>query len=736
MQNKNRPSALRSGDTASATAPAANTLPHVLDSEVVASLVVGWLDTASVLRLSCVLRVLRGVVGAAARVAAAEAGVAVVGTRRLPRQRRNVWSFLALSDEDAKCPGYVVALLSLQTQLRCDFKVSLNGTGAVERFAELVAWRSNVEINVDDQHCDTTKRILVAIPARLNPTKIILDSLLLEDHEAIQLIKKLYPKTTTPRKINAAQSTTLPQIDQQPQVQTCPQCNAPIPARPQQHFFSNNNNKHRPFQQNQNSNLQQNNYYSHRARGSGASYRGGNRGGGNGGGGYRRHPPTIRCKVCNFILPPPPPIAIAVSPASSTPITPHHHSTPGSSWNATNPDLEFDEWGPALQEIENGSSSSSSPPPHASCLSAGSLSTASSFSSACSPTSPTTPQPTTTTIARFSLAQSTSDIVTGRWQFLETLCLMDCLLTDASLEVICERVVTVCHALCVLDLRGNEFTEAGTTILAQTLPPSNITTLNLSSTHLTDTSLLPLTTTLPLTSLTHLHLSDNKITHAAMHPFSIALSTTPHRLLHLDLANNTGIGDLGAQRIVSALWHGIPLDTIVLDKCNIGYKAVDQLGRVLGTSRVRVIKISENPRIGPPGMTRLAEGLMKGGAKQRVEEVWIGGGNAGDSGCRAILQACRDSRIRVLDLRDNQMTNEGAKVLAGVIAAEGSCLERVYIGENRIADGGVVAVASALVVSCVVELVLDGNLLDEKGEEALRRAFLEVKRERNVRISW
>ncbi|KAJ3031599.1 UNVERIFIED_CONTAM: RNA-DNA hybrid ribonuclease [Siphonaria sp. JEL0065] len=326
--------------------------------------------------------------------------------------------------------------------------------------------------------------------------------------------------------------------------------------------------------------------------------------------------------------------------------------------------------------------------------------------------------------------------------------------------------------------------------LSTTLPTTNIAHLNLSDTSQTDASLTHLSLSLPLiTTLSTLLLTDNKITHVGMQPFALALRDSPH-LKTLDLSSNQGITDLGAQRITASLVEpGCKLESLALERCNIGYKAVYPLSKVLHQTRLICLKISENPRIGPPGLTHLGNAIGGGyGGRCVLREFYAAGVTGKDAGCRAVAEGLvsaavvgdvkkrRQSQgqqrgsgsgfggkgknvvygppvvvdaldcvrtpvlggLRVLDLRDNLITNEGAIVLASVFSGSTCVLEKLFLEENSITDRGVVSLANALVLpGCVLsELALECNLVEKEGVLALERAFGEVRKRRMIKIRY
>ncbi|KAJ3106794.1 hypothetical protein HK100_003679 [Physocladia obscura] len=282
-----------------------------------------------------------------------------------------------------------------------------------------------------------------------------------------------------------------------------------------------------------------------------------------------------------------------------------------------------------------------------------------------------------------------------RWRHLETLELNENLLTDVSLSSIAIRMIPKCHALKNLSLKGNKFTETAH--------------LNLSFTNLTDLSLIALSQHLPLiTSLETLILTDNKITHAAIPAFAQAIQSA-RRLKHLDFTSNHGIADVGTRTL---LLQARRLESLTLAACNLGEGSAYELSRFLRYSQLRVLSVDDNVRIGPPGLTLLAGGL----AGSLVEEFYASGIAGGDSGVKAVAQNLsgyyrvnngnssritrnsnsrknndqkvfyqnrnsncgsyndsRRSQIRILDLSNNQVTNEGAIALADAISGVVKC---------------------------------------------------------------
>ncbi|KAI8614261.1 hypothetical protein BC830DRAFT_399893 [Chytriomyces sp. MP71] len=313
---------------------------------------------------------------------------------------------------------------------------------------------------------------------------------------------------------------------------------------------------------------------------------------------------------------------------------------------------------------------------------------------------------------------------------LQALNLNENLLTDESLECISTRILPVSRGLLKLDLKGNQFTADGVKVLAHHLPPTNITHLNLSGIKLTDSGLQPLARCLNLTSLRSLILADNLITQSGIGSLAPYLPDT--RIAVLDLGCNQGIRDQGLAGL-SAVLSRTCISELILAECDFGFQGLQALTKVLRKSRISHLKISRNRRIGDNGIKYLSEYGLKN--CEQLTQLHIRAVNALDAGCCALASVLASPRcsLRVLDMRDNGITNKGAFALNGVGFG---LLETVKLGENDITDRGVEALASAFVRSRVVELSLEDNKFSDVGVDALVMAFEQARRGRMVKITW
>ncbi|KAJ3241042.1 RNA-DNA hybrid ribonuclease [Chytriomyces hyalinus] len=315
---------------------------------------------------------------------------------------------------------------------------------------------------------------------------------------------------------------------------------------------------------------------------------------------------------------------------------------------------------------------------------------------------------------------------------ISNLNLNDNLLGDESLELISTRIIPVCHGLICLELKGNQFTEVGIKSLAERLPPCNISQLNLSFTKLSDESLTILCRALPFSSIEFLCLTDNLLTDLGMRALAAHLDSS--RVAHLDLSSNNGLRDEGL-RLLSMALPNSNVTQLSLADCDIGFQGVYALTKVIRRTRINILKLSRNRRIGDNGVKYFCENAFQArGAK--LTELYMHSVNAFDSGCKALSSSLPSQYclLLVLDLRDNGITDSGAVSFQKHGLAK---LQRLLLGENNIMDRGVEALSHALVASpSLVELNLDDNKVGEEGVQALKLAFLKAKRTRTVKIKW
>ncbi|KAJ3355201.1 hypothetical protein HDU83_003778 [Entophlyctis luteolus] len=283
------------------------------------------------------------------------------------------------------------------------------------------------------------------------------------------------------------------------------------------------------------------------------------------------------------------------------------------------------------------------------------------------------------------------------------------------------------YSVCLIDFRG-------TATLAANLPTTNITHLNLSFTNLTDESLLPISQHLSFTFLESLILTDNKLTHLGVESLCAAIAESP-LLRSLNLSSNN-IEDKGGAHIAKVLRLS-HLEELLMSDCNIGYKTIRDLSFVIPETRLRILKIGENPRIGANGLMVFAKGLF-GSLIEELHAPCVRGHDSGVSAIAGVIVRASESRksvLRVLDFRDNQITNDGAAALAAMLRC--NCMvETLLLSENEIMDHGVEALADALPQSKLVELAVEMNKSDVAGEAALKHAFQLTKKLRTVKISW
>ncbi|KAJ3252039.1 RNA-DNA hybrid ribonuclease [Chytriomyces hyalinus] len=315
---------------------------------------------------------------------------------------------------------------------------------------------------------------------------------------------------------------------------------------------------------------------------------------------------------------------------------------------------------------------------------------------------------------------------------LSTLNLNDNMLGDESLELISTRIIPVCHGLQCLELEGNRFTGVGIKAIAEKLPLCKISRLNLSFTNMSDESLTMLSGALPFSSIESLSLTENLLTDLGMRALAAHLDSSP--VVHLDLSSNTGVRDEGLRLLSTALPNS-NVTQLSLADCDIGFQGVYALTKVIQKTRINILKLCRNQRIGRNGVKYFCENAFQArGAK--LTELHMHYVNAFDTGCNALSSSLPSQHclLRVLDLRNNGITDDGAVSFQKHGLEK---LQRLLLGQNRITDRGVKALSNALVASkSLVELNLVDNRVGGEGVEALESAVLEAKQTKPVKIEW
>ena len=91
----------------------------------------------------------------------------------------------------------------------------------------------------------------------------------------------------------------------------------------------------------------------------------------------------------------------------------------------------------------------------------------------------------------------------------------------------------------------------------------------------------------------------------------------------------------------------------------------------------------------------LSDAIMK--SHHRLEYVKLQQCGMSDTSLlRTFLAGCSRSRIKVIDLEDNEITSQGAIAISDFISTNPVRLQAIFLNNNNISDGDVAAFASAL----------------------------------------
>ena len=300
----------------------------------------------------------------------------------------------------------------------------------------------------------------------------------------------------------------------------------------------------------------------------------------------------------------------------------------------------------------------------------------------------------------------------------------------------------------VLDLNSNqnrseELAPALTSIISTNGPMEN---LSLSNNNLNDDGVIKIAQSLcKHTKLKVINLQSNNITEKAAEALaSIISSNTGLEQLYLD--NNTI--QLGVITISTALTNISLLKVLDLDNNNIHEEAADELsaairannsleklclgGNRLGSSTVMIVnalkQITTLKELNLNGNQNRSEELAPAltsiiSVNKSIENLLLSDNNLNDDGVIKIAQSlCKHTKLKVINLRSNNITEKAAEALASIISSNAR-LEKLYLGYNTI-QLGVITMSTALTnISSLKVLDLDNNNIPEEAADELSAAI-------------
>lgn len=168
---------------------------------------------------------------------------------------------------------------------------------------------------------------------------------------------------------------------------------------------------------------------------------------------------------------------------------------------------------------------------------------------------------------------------------------------------------------------------------------------------------------------------------------------------HLDLCNNL-ICPAACVHLHEALNINSSLLSLNLDNNQIGDKGLGLIGKSLPHSELRFLSLVGNG-IGDTGTHGLVQGLLasadRNGHAHKFPAFKLRENLVTNCGAKAIADlVARSGETQVIDLEKNLVTDEGAIAIAEAISSEKSDLARVLLGGNNLSEKGVQAIHAAL----------------------------------------
>ncbi len=192
-------------------------------------------------------------------------------------------------------------------------------------------------------------------------------------------------------------------------------------------------------------------------------------------------------------------------------------------------------------------------------------------------------------------------------------------------------------------------------------------------------------------------------------------------LLDLDLSG-LGLGDDGIVFLASSLRKNGTLSRLGLERNDIFLKGAKSLADALEKGKLCALaelRLGHN-KLGDSGANAVLTSLPKSKALARLD---LSKNEISVSDPGAIAAALSSPWLRTLTLRENLITDLGAKKLAAGIAQAKSAGVELNLEQNKIGRVGAIAIAEALEENCgmaVVRLWLAGNEIGYNGRKAVK----------------
>ena len=219
-----------------------------------------------------------------------------------------------------------------------------------------------------------------------------------------------------------------------------------------------------------------------------------------------------------------------------------------------------------------------------------------------------------------------------------------------------------------LSFYNKQLMDEGTVALAEVLPNTQVTSLDLSGNYIGSRGAVSLARVLPKTQITYLNLADN-------------------RPVMYDVSD--GIGADGAEALAEVL-PNTQVKYLDLSGNRIGYKVAESLAQVLPQTQITNLNVGDN-QIDDEGVMCLAKVLPQ----TQITNLNLGDNQIGPEGAAALAQVLPQTQITNLNLGVNQIGPEGAAALAQVLPQT----KITSLNLGNIGPMGVKALAQAIKVS-------------------------------------
>uniref|UniRef100_A0A8C3WD49 NACHT domain-containing protein n=1 Tax=Catagonus wagneri TaxID=51154 RepID=A0A8C3WD49_9CETA len=302
-------------------------------------------------------------------------------------------------------------------------------------------------------------------------------------------------------------------------------------------------------------------------------------------------------------------------------------------------------------------------------------------------------------------------------------------LEDSGMKLLCEGLKQPNCILQTLSLYRCLISPASCGALAAVLSTNQwLTELEFSETKLEASALKLLFEGLkdPNCKVQKLNLSTCSLTDASCVELSSFLQVS-QTLKELFVFANA-LGDTGIQHLCEGLRH--PNDTVqnlVLSECSLSAACCESLAQVLSSTRSLTRLLLINNEIEDLGLKLLCEGLKQPDCQLKDLSLWT---------CHLTGECCQDlcdalytnEHLRVLDLSDNALGDEGMQVLCEGLKHPSCKLQTLWLAECHLTDACCGALASVLKRNENLTLLdLSGNDLKDFGVQMLCDALIHPK---------